>query len=97
MIMPENRSIECVLQGAESVEVLDGKSVRWGRNFALYRVTVAEFAGANVKLIFGDGQSRLITPDSRSSTVDVAVQREFYIEATGVGSAKVKYAFLGLA
>lgn len=89
--------MEFELSNRESIEVFDGNLVRARDKCVIYRITVTQFDGANLKIIVTGGKSKLVTPDTRSPVVDVAVWGQLYLEADGTGTVIGTYeALFGL-
>jgi hypothetical protein len=77
--------MEFELENGESVEIFDGGLVRVRDKCIVYRIAVSNFDGANLKVISG-GRSKVLTPDSHSAVIDLAIWGELFLEAEGTGS-----------
>lgn len=82
--------MEFELNSGESVEVFDSNLVRTKDHCVVYRVSVSHFNGANLKII-SNGRSKMITADTHSPSIDIAVWGNLFLEASGDGSVAGAY------
>jgi hypothetical protein len=71
-----------MLRGGESMEVYDGEDLGKGK-IVIYRIGVERFYQAEVKLVRPSAKTKVLTRDSRSSIVDVAVSGALFLEVAG--------------
>lgn len=82
--------MEFNIKGGASIEVFDGTLVRIRDGCILYRITVTDFSGADLKIITGQ-RSKMVTPHGRNWSIDVAASGQLFLEAVGAGSVKGSY------
>jgi hypothetical protein len=71
-----------MLRGGESVEVYDGEDLAKGKTL-IYRIGVERFFQAEVKLVRPKAKTKMLSRESRSHLVDVAVVGALFLEVTG--------------
>jgi hypothetical protein len=71
-----------MLRGGESIEVYDGEDLAKGK-VVIYRVGVERFHQAEVKIVRPNAKPKILTRDSRSTVLDVAVSGALFLEAVG--------------
>lgn len=82
--------MEFEIDGGASIEVFDGTLVRLRDKYVMYRITVSEFSGADLKIITGT-RSKMVTPHGHNWSVDVAASGQLFLEAVGAGRVKGNY------
>jgi hypothetical protein len=70
-----------MLRGGESIEVYDGEELAKGKAF-VYRICVERFVQTEVKIVRPNAKTKVLSRDSRSPMVDVAVSGALFLEAT---------------
>ena len=70
-----------MLRGGESIEVYDGEELAKGRAF-VYRICVERFVQTEVKIVRPNAKTKVLSRDSRSPVLDVAVSGALFLEAT---------------
>ena len=70
-----------MLRGGESIEVYDGEELAKGKAF-VYRIGVERFVQTEVKIVRPNAKTKILSRDSRSPVIDVAVSGALYLEAT---------------
>jgi hypothetical protein len=71
-----------MLRGGESLEVYDGMDFAKDK-VLVYRIGVERFAQAEVKLVRPNVKAKIISRESRSPIIDIAVSGALYLEVTG--------------
>jgi hypothetical protein len=71
-----------MLRGGESIEIYDGEELAKGK-IIIYRIGVERFFQAELKIVRPNAKPKILSRDSRSTTLDVAVSGALFLEATG--------------
>jgi len=71
-----------MLRGGESIEVYDGEELARGK-VVIYRIGVERFYQTEVKIVRPNAKTKILSRDSRSAVLDVAVSGALFLEATG--------------
>ena len=74
--------VHWMLRSGESIEIYDGDGIAKER-VIVYRVGVERFVQAEVKLVRPNAKAKVISKESRSPIIDVAVAGALFLEATG--------------
>ena len=70
-----------MLRGGESIEVYDGEELAKGKPL-VYRIGVERFVQTEVKIVRPNAKTKILSRDSRSTVIDVAVSGALFLEAT---------------
>ena len=71
-----------MLRWGESMEVYDGEDLAKGK-VIIYRIGVERFYQTEVKIVRPNAKPKILTRDSRSPVLDVAVSGALFLEAIG--------------
>lgn len=75
--------VHWTLRTGESIEVYDGVDGVAKDKVVVYRVGVERFHQGEVKIVRQSGKPKVLTKDSRSPVIDVAVAGALFIEVSG--------------
>ncbi len=70
-----------MLRGGESIEVYDGEELAKGKAF-VYRICVERFVQTEVKIVRPNAKTKVLSRESRSPMLDVAVSGALFLETT---------------